>query len=159
MSRRKGMRPAEFNGEELASETSPQPATDKTAADGSTRKVVTSMCGVCPAGCGVKVHLVNGKIDRLTPLKRHPLGIVCPRGMQAKEIVYSEDRLLWKSSIQRTGSSIHNDEPGPGVRVRLNGSAGMTPIPLSWPNSGGLPGSSVPKQLASIPAAAILSLP
>jgi hypothetical protein len=139
MSRRKGMRPAEFNGEELASETSPQPATDKTAADGSTRKVVTSMCGVCPAGCGVKVHLVNGKIDRLTPLKRHPLGIVCPRGMQAKEIVYSED--------------------GPGVRVRLNGSAGMTPIPLSWPNSGGLPGSSVPKQLASIPAAAILSLP
>ncbi|MDH3674300.1 MAG: molybdopterin-dependent oxidoreductase [Anaerolineae bacterium] len=60
------------------------------------------MCGVCPAGCGVKVHLVNGKIDRLTPLKRHPLGIVCPRGMQAKEIVYSEDRLLYPQ--RRTGA-------------------------------------------------------
>ncbi|MBI3242371.1 MAG: molybdopterin-dependent oxidoreductase [Chloroflexi bacterium] len=53
------------------------------------------MCGVCPAGCGVDVHLVDGKIDRLTPLKSHPQGIVCPRGVQAKEVVYSPDRLLY----------------------------------------------------------------
>jgi anaerobic selenocysteine-containing dehydrogenase len=51
------------------------------------------MCGVCAAGCGADVHLVDGRIDRLTPLKGHPLGIVCPRGMRAKEIVYSPDRL------------------------------------------------------------------
>lgn len=57
--------------------------------------VVTSMCGVCPAGCGVNIHLVAGRIKRLTPLKHHPLGIVCPRGMQAKEVVYSEERLLY----------------------------------------------------------------
>lgn len=60
-----------------------------------TEKVVTSMCGVCQAGCGVHVHLVDGKIDRITPIKGHPQGVVCPRGMQAKEIVYSEDRLLY----------------------------------------------------------------
>lgn len=59
------------------------------------RRTVASMCGVCAAGCGVNVHLVDGRIDRLTPLKDHPLGIVCPRGMRAREIVYSPDRLLY----------------------------------------------------------------
>ena len=53
------------------------------------------MCGVCPAGCGVSVHLRDGKIERLVPLKDHPQGLVCPRGLHAKEIVYSEDRLLY----------------------------------------------------------------
>ncbi len=64
-------------------------------------KTVVSMCGVCPAGCGVNVHLVDGKIERQTPLKGHPLGIICPRGLQAKEVVYSPDRILYPQ--QRTG--------------------------------------------------------
>jgi anaerobic selenocysteine-containing dehydrogenase len=59
------------------------------------RKVVTSICGICPGGCGVDVHLVDGRIERLTPLPDHPLGIVCPRGARAAEIVYSPDRLLY----------------------------------------------------------------
>ncbi len=58
-------------------------------------ETIISMCGVCPAGCGVNVHLVNGKIERQTPLKGHPLGIICPRGLQAKEVVYSPDRILY----------------------------------------------------------------
>ncbi len=53
------------------------------------------ICGVCPAGCGVNIHMVNGRIDRLTPLKGHPNGIVCPRGLRAREVVYSPDRLLY----------------------------------------------------------------
>lgn len=56
---------------------------------------VVGVCGVCAAGCGVNVHFADGRIDRLTPLKNHPLGIVCPRGMRAGEIVYSPDRLLY----------------------------------------------------------------
>ncbi|MBF0279018.1 MAG: molybdopterin-dependent oxidoreductase [SAR324 cluster bacterium] len=56
---------------------------------------ITSICGVCDAGCGVDVHLIDGKISRLTPLKNHPLGIVCPRGTRAAEVVYSKDRLLY----------------------------------------------------------------
>jgi anaerobic selenocysteine-containing dehydrogenase len=59
------------------------------------------MCGICPAGCGVNVHLVEGKIERQTPLKGHPLGIICPRGLQAKEVVYSPDRILYPQ--QRVG--------------------------------------------------------
>ena len=58
-------------------------------------KIIASMCGICPAGCGVNVHLIDGKIERLTPLKGHPMGIVCPRGLRAKEIVYSPDRILY----------------------------------------------------------------
>ncbi len=56
---------------------------------------VTSMCGVCPAGCGAKVHLTNGRIDKLTPLRGHPLGGICRRGRRAAEVVYSEDRQLY----------------------------------------------------------------
>ncbi len=59
------------------------------------RNAVISMCGVCPAGCGVTVHLVDGKIDHMTPLPGHPQGIVCPRGTRAKEIVYSPERILY----------------------------------------------------------------
>ena len=58
-------------------------------------EVKVSMCGVCPAGCGVEVHLRAGRIERISPLKDHPQGIVCPRGMSAPEIVYSPDRLLY----------------------------------------------------------------
>ncbi len=58
------------------------------------REVVAGLCGVCAAGCAVNVHFADGRIERLTPARNHPLGIVCPRGMRASEIVYSPDRLL-----------------------------------------------------------------
>ena len=61
----------------------------------SRNKTILSLCGVCPAGCGVEVHLAHGKIERLVPLKDHPQGIVCPRGVHAAEVVYSPDRLLF----------------------------------------------------------------
>ncbi len=67
-------------------------------------EVVTSICGVCPAGCGVDVHLVNGEIDRLSPLKDHPQGIICPRGQAAREIVYSPDRILYPKKRANQGS-------------------------------------------------------
>lgn len=61
----------------------------------SGRETVTGICGICPGGCGVDIHLKDGRIERLTPLKGHPLGIVCPRGARAAEIVYSPDRILY----------------------------------------------------------------
>ena len=66
------------------------------------RQVVTSICGICPGGCGVDVELVEGKINRLLPIKDHPLGILCVRGVYAKEIVYSLDRVL--HPMQRVGA-------------------------------------------------------
>ena len=57
------------------------------------RKVV-GLCGICPGGCGVEIELIDGRIERLRPLKNHPAGVVCPRGAKAKEIIYSPDRLM-----------------------------------------------------------------
>lgn len=59
------------------------------------RATVPGVCGVCPAGCGVNVHFKDERIARLTPLKDHPLGYVCPRGAHAAEIIYSPDRMLY----------------------------------------------------------------
>lgn len=58
-------------------------------------QVVTSMCGVCPAGCGVEAHLRQGRLERIAPLPDHPQGLICPRGAHAAEVVYSPDRLLY----------------------------------------------------------------
>jgi anaerobic selenocysteine-containing dehydrogenase len=58
------------------------------------QETVIGLCGICPAGCVNKIHLVDGKIERMTPLEDHPNSRVCPRGLYAKEIVYSPDRIL-----------------------------------------------------------------
>lgn len=58
-------------------------------------EIVTGLCGICPAGCLNQIHLVNGKIERMTPIQDQPHSIVCPRGAKAKEIVYSPDRILY----------------------------------------------------------------
>jgi anaerobic selenocysteine-containing dehydrogenase len=61
----------------------------------SRRQVVSGLCGICPAGCGVKIYMENERISRTAPLKGHPQGTCCPRGAHASEIVYSPDRLLY----------------------------------------------------------------
>jgi len=65
------------------------------------KDTVTGICGICPGGCGVNIELVDGKIEGISPLKDHPIGVVCVRGLHAKEIVYSKDRL--KYPMLRTG--------------------------------------------------------
>jgi len=59
------------------------------------RETVTSICGICPGACGVRVELVDGKLDKILPIQGHPIGVVCVRGVHAKEIVYSTDRLRY----------------------------------------------------------------
>jgi anaerobic selenocysteine-containing dehydrogenase len=58
-------------------------------------ETVTSICGICPGGCGVNVKLIDGKIEKILPIKGHPVGVVCVRGVHSKEIVYSSDRLKY----------------------------------------------------------------
>lgn len=36
----------------------------------TTEKVVKSICGVCPGGCGMNVKLVDGKVESIRPIKR-----------------------------------------------------------------------------------------
>ena len=66
------------------------------------KEIVTGVCGICPGGCGVNIRLVDGKIESISPLKDHPIGVVCVRGIHAKEIVYSKDRLRYP--LLRTGA-------------------------------------------------------
>ena len=50
-------------------------------------EIVASICGICPGGCGVNVKLTDGKIEKISPIKGHPVGVVCVRGVHSKEIV------------------------------------------------------------------------
>lgn len=60
-----------------------------------TNETITSICGICPGGCGVTVTLEDGKVDEIVPIKDHPIGVVCVRGLHSKEIIYSADRLKY----------------------------------------------------------------
>lgn len=61
----------------------------------ATEKIVKSICGICPGGCGVNVKLVDGKVEKISPIKGHPVDVVCIRGLHSKEIIYSKDRLQY----------------------------------------------------------------
>jgi anaerobic selenocysteine-containing dehydrogenase len=58
-------------------------------------EVVISLCGICPTGCLNKIYIIDGMITRLEPINEHPHSIVCTRGAQAEEIIYSPDRILY----------------------------------------------------------------
>ena len=39
--------------------------------------------------------LIDGKVEKIVPIKGHPIGVVCVRGVHSKEIIYSRDRLKY----------------------------------------------------------------
>ena len=57
----------------------------------------TSMiCGFCSTGCGLKVHLKDGKAVNLTPDPKYPvnLGMACPKGWEALTPLKAGDRAV-----------------------------------------------------------------
>ena len=54
----------------------------------------TSVCGFCSTGCGLKIHLKDGAAVNLSPETRYPvnLGMACPKGWEALEVLKSDDR-------------------------------------------------------------------
>jgi anaerobic selenocysteine-containing dehydrogenase len=64
-------------------------------------KVKKGLCGICPSGCGIEITMEGERLHRIKPMKGHPLGIVCTRGIHSEEIVYSPDRL--KFPMKRIG--------------------------------------------------------
>ncbi len=58
-------------------------------------KTERGICGICPAGCWVKVGLEDGKLTSIEADDTPPLGMICRRGQHAAEIIYSENRLRY----------------------------------------------------------------
>ncbi len=55
-----------------------------------------AICGICPAGCWVKVKYdEDGKLNEVRPDDSSPLGMICTLGQHSKDIVYSKDRLQY----------------------------------------------------------------
>lgn len=65
------------------------------------KRVKKGLCGTCPAGCGIDIIMDGERLHRIKPMKGHPLGIVCTRGVHSEEIIYSPDRL--KFPMRRIG--------------------------------------------------------
>jgi len=59
------------------------------------------ICGICPAGCWVRIGMQNGRMAAIEADTGHPLGMICRRGEHAPEIVYSKHRL--KNPLKRSG--------------------------------------------------------
>lgn len=54
----------------------------------------TMTCGYCATGCGLNVHLQDGLAVGLTPAPEYPvnLGMACPKGWEALEVLKASDR-------------------------------------------------------------------
>ena len=61
-----------------------------------------AMCGICPAGCWVRVSFDSaGRISEVHPDSDSELGMICKLGRNSPQIVYSPDRL--RHPLLRTG--------------------------------------------------------
>ncbi len=65
-----------------------------------------SACGECPAGCGIKVRVVEGRAVRIEGSKENPLnrGGIGPRGLSALQGLYDADRLT--GPLKRVGGRL-----------------------------------------------------
>ena len=57
-------------------------------------RTTTSVCGFCSTGCGLDIHLREGKAINLSPATRYPvnLGMACPKGWEALTPLEAPDR-------------------------------------------------------------------
>ncbi len=54
----------------------------------------TMVCGFCSTGCGLNIHMKDGRAVNLTPATDHPvnLGMACPKGWEALTPLGASDR-------------------------------------------------------------------
>jgi anaerobic selenocysteine-containing dehydrogenase len=54
----------------------------------------TSVCGFCSTGCGLTIHLKQGRAINLSPARQYPvnLGTACPKGWEALAPLEASDR-------------------------------------------------------------------
>ena len=76
----------------------------------------TMVCGFCSTGCGLNIHLKDGRAVNLTPAADHPvnLGMACPKGWEALTPLAAADRAT--TPLLRRGRT-------------------GAPAPVSWPRA------------------------
>ena len=70
------------------------PSTGRSSSQ-SQAETITGLCGICPAGCWVRVTKQNDRMVKVEPLPDHPMGIICTIGRHSPEIVHDPDRLQY----------------------------------------------------------------
>ncbi len=68
----------------------------------------TSVCSLCPGGCGIRVRLIDGIPVRITGNPLHPInrGAICPLAEAGIEMLYHPKRL--KNPLKRSGARGEN---------------------------------------------------
>lgn len=66
-------------------------------------KWVTSICGACPGGCGIRVRVVDGKAVKIEGNPLYPINVggLCPKGASGVHALYNPDRIT--GPIKRVG--------------------------------------------------------
>ena len=64
---------------------------------------VASTCLLCPAGCGIRGEILDGRLEKITGNPQHPnnRGKLCSRGHAGINTLYDPDRLLYP--LKRSG--------------------------------------------------------
>jgi anaerobic selenocysteine-containing dehydrogenase len=67
-------------------------------------RVVRSTCRICHGGCGVLVHVKDGRVIRIEGDPESPIsrGTLCPKGIASIQLAYHPDRLLYP--LKRKGA-------------------------------------------------------
>lgn len=63
-------------------------------------------CGYCATGCGLRLHLRDRQAVGLTPESNYPvnLGMACPKGWEALEVLNADDRACYPMLRNRDGA-------------------------------------------------------
>ncbi len=72
-------------------------------------ELVPTVCGICPAGCGVQVRVVEGRAVKVDGNPRHPVsqGGICPKAQAALQVLYDPDRV--QGPLRRVGDRGENE--------------------------------------------------
>ncbi len=73
----------------------PLPPDSKLPSNPKPTEYKDGLCGICPAGCWVRIGMHEGEIVEVTPLPDHPLGMICTIGSHSPQVIYDPDRLRY----------------------------------------------------------------
>ncbi len=76
---------------------------EKAALQAAQDQWLPTVCGQCPAGCGIMVRVVDGRAVKIDGLPAHPSnrGKTCPKGQNGLQVLYDPDRI--QGPMKRTG--------------------------------------------------------